>query len=136
MESTTRLLVVANRTADSDELFTALRERSRRGPIAVTLLMPQDSRGGMGRRLNAGLRRLHEADIEAEGMLGDVDPIVAVQEVWESQRFDEVVVSTLHPDVSRWVDLELPERIAKVTGAPVTHVVSTEVGQRTPATTA
>jgi hypothetical protein len=136
MESTTRLLVVANRTADSDELFTALRDRARRGSIAVTLLMPQDSRGGMGRRLNAGLRRLHEADIDAEGMLGDVDPIVAVQEVWENERFDEVVVSTLHPDVSRWVDLDLPERIAKVTGAPVTHVVSTEVGQRAPATTA
>ena len=44
----TRLLVVANRTADSDDLLAALRERAARGPIAVTLIVPQDSHGGLG----------------------------------------------------------------------------------------
>jgi hypothetical protein len=133
MESKTRLLVVANRTADSEELFAALRDRAAAGPIEVTILVPQDSRGGMGRRLNAGLRRLHEAGIPAEGMLGDVDPIVAVQEVWDSGKFDGVILSTLPAHESRWVELDLPDRIAQVTGAPVSHVVSTEVGLFAPA---
>jgi hypothetical protein len=135
MESPTHLLVVANRTADSDELFAVLRDRAANSPIEVTLLVPQDSRGGMGRRLNSGLKRLHEAGITAEGMLGDIDPIIAVQEVWDSGKFDEVIVSTLPPDQSRWVEFDLIDRIAKVTGAKVTHVVSTEIGLFAPAPT-
>jgi GABA permease len=135
MESTTQVLVVANRTADSDELFNALQERARRGSICVTLLVPQDSRGGMGKRLNAGLKRLHGAGIDAVGMLGDVDPIIAVQEEFDAESFDEVIVSTLPSDESRWIELDLPDRIAKVTGAPVTHVVSTEVAPFAPAPT-
>ena len=35
----TRLFVVANRTADSDDLLSSLRERAARGPIAVTLVV-------------------------------------------------------------------------------------------------
>lgn len=133
MGSTTKLLVVANRTVDSDELFAALRDRAERSPVRVTLLVPQDSRGGMGRRLNAALKRLHEAGIPAEGMLGDVDPIVAVQEVWEASKYDAVVLSTLPAHESRWMELDLPDRVAQVTGAPVSHVVSTEVGSFAPA---
>jgi len=36
----TRVLVVANRTADSDELFAALLERQAQGSITVTLVAP------------------------------------------------------------------------------------------------
>jgi hypothetical protein len=136
MESTTQVLVVANRTADSDELFNALKERASRGSICITLLVPQDSRGGMGRRLNSALKRLHDAGIDAIGMLGDVDPIIAVQDELDAEKFDEVIVSTLPADESRWVELQVPERIAKLTGAPVTHVVSTEVAPLAPAATA
>ena len=40
----TKLLVVANQTVDSDELYDALRQRAERGPLAVTLLAPRTSR--------------------------------------------------------------------------------------------
>ena len=40
MSPPAKVLVVANRTADSDELRAALLERSERGPIEVTLLAP------------------------------------------------------------------------------------------------
>ncbi len=132
MAGTTHLLVVANRTADSDELFETLRERAEQGPIAVTMLLPQDSHGGMGRRLNAGLRRLHEAGIEAEGMLGDVDPSIAVQEIWDSERFDEVYVSTLPTELSHWLDIGLIERVKALTGAPVHHIISQETSTKVP----
>ena len=60
MASKRRILVVANRTADSDELLNALRERAREGPLAVTLLIPAtwdviDPHGG---RESAARRRL------------------------------------------------------------------------------
>jgi hypothetical protein len=132
MAGTTHVLVVANRTADSDELFETLRERAEQGPITVTMLLPQDSHGGMGRRLNAGLRRLHEAGIEAEGMLGDVDPAIAVQEIWDAERFDEVYVSTLPTELSHWLEIGLLERVKEVTGAPVHHVLSREASTKVP----
>ena len=120
----TKLLVVANQTVDSDELFAALRERAEHGPIAVTLIVPQDNHAGMAHRLVGALERLHEAGIEAEGMLGDVDPCVAVMEAWDPRRYDEVIVSTLPTGTSRWLQIDLPHRIAKYTDAPVHHVVA------------
>jgi hypothetical protein len=46
-----------------------------------------------------------------------------------------VIVSTLPTDESRWMELELPDRIARLTGAPVRHVVSHEVAPFAPAPT-
>jgi GABA permease len=131
MTSTKRLLVVANRTADSTELFDELQRRAEEEPIAVTLLVPQEIFGGQGRRLNAALTRLHDAGITAEGMLGDTDPVIAVQEAWNPSRFDEILVSTLPSGVSRWLGLDLPHRVARLTGATVSHVVSHEVEHAT-----
>lgn len=129
----TRLLVVANRTADSDDLFAALRERAERGPIDVTLIVPQDSHGGLGERLTAALSRLHEAGIDAHGMLGDTDPCVAVLETWDPGHYDEVVVSTLPDASSRWLSMDLPGRIRRIVDAPVSHVYARE-GRRPGAT--
>lgn len=126
MTPTMHLLVVANRTADSDELLATLRERAGRGPIAVTLLVPQDTHGGYGPRLRAALDRLHDAGIEAEGMLGDTDPISAVAEVWDPRRYDEILVCTLPTGVSRWLGIDLPHRVARMTDAVVHHIEATE----------
>ena len=126
----TRLLVVANRTADSDDLLAALRERAARGPIAITLVVPQDSHGGLGERMTAALARFQETGIEAHGMLGDTDPCVAVLETWDPGAYDEVLVATLPGASSRWLMMDLPGRIARMVDAPVTHVVAREA--RTP----
>ena len=133
MTSTKRLLVVANRTVDSNELFAELARRAKTDAIAVTLLVPQDIYGGQGRRLNAALTHLHEAGIPAEGMLGDTDPLIAVQDAWSASRFDEIVLSTLPSGVSRWLGLDLPRRVARITGATVSHVVATEAELAVPA---
>jgi hypothetical protein len=120
----TKLLVVANQTVDSDELYDALRERSERGPLAVTLLVPQDQQAGLGHRVNAALERLHAAGVEAEAMLGDVDPACAVIEVWDPRRWDEVIVSTLPTGTSRWLQIDLPHRIQRAIDVPVHHIES------------
>jgi hypothetical protein len=120
----TKLLVVANQTVDSDELYDTLHERAERGPLSVTLLVPQDMQEGLGHRVNHALERLHADGIDAEAMLGDVDPACAVIECWDPRRWDEVVLSTLPTGTSRWLKIDLPHRISRAVDAPVTHVVS------------
>jgi hypothetical protein len=134
MSTTAKVLVVANRTADSDELHAALVERAHDGPIDVTLLAPAawevvDPHGGRQsawRRLNAALTRLAAAGITARGVVGDPDPVAAVQGIWDAERFDEVIVATLPRHLSRWLGLDLPHRVEHLTGSPTRHVVATE----------
>jgi len=122
------VLVVANVTAASDELLSALSERAQRGPASFTFVVPATPLGG-GRAaaketLDSALARLRSAGLTADGQIGDSDPIVAVTEVWDPKCFDEIIVSTLPMRFSKWLHAGLPERIAKLTGAPVAHVVS------------
>ncbi|HMI72800.1 MAG TPA: hypothetical protein VK510_22565 [Solirubrobacteraceae bacterium] len=137
MAFTTHLLVVANRTVDSPELLDALKERAQRGPIHVTLLAPTmwSEREEAEQRLAAAVAALAASDVPAEGMVGDADPIVAVQEAWNPGRYDEVVVSTLTEGASRWLQIDLPHRVARLTDCQVRHVAVPvrHVEQRPPA---
>lgn len=134
-----RVLVVANRTADSDDLLDVMRTRAQQGAAAFLLLVParphgvtwaadmhsgvQDARDHMQR----ALARMRRAGLEVEGRLGDPDPVVAVEDVvGQGERFDEAVVSTGPVHLSHWVKLGLPRRVEKATGLPVQHVVSRE----------
>jgi hypothetical protein len=118
------VLVVANVTADSDELLGALTERAESGACRFTLVMP--STGAATReRLAGALERMRAAGLQnVDGRVGDPDPIVAVMDVWDPMKFDDIVVSTLPTGSSRWLGLDLPHRLEKLTSVPVLHVVS------------
>jgi hypothetical protein len=128
MAFTTHLLVVANRTVDSPELLAAIKDRGAQGPIHVTMLVPAaySERAQAERRLESAVASLSGDGIAADGMLGDADPIVAVQEAWDPGRFDEVVVSTLTEGASRWLQIDLPHRVARLTDCQVKHVAVPE----------
>lgn len=124
---------MANVTAGSKELLSALRERAEREPTAIHLIVPSTSFGG-GRAaayqtLEDALTRLRDAGLEADGSIGHADPVGAVTDVWDPKRHDEIIVSTLPLGVSKWLRAGLPQRIERLTGAPVTHVVSQPAGQ-------
>jgi GABA permease len=118
-------LVVANVTATSDELLDALKARA---PAAFTLVIPATPFGG-GReaamaKLEEALEQLRAVGLEADGGVGNADPILAVTDAWDPKRYDEIIVSTLPASFSKWLHAGLPDRVAKLTDAPVTHVVS------------
>jgi hypothetical protein len=118
------VLVVANVTAASDELIAALRQRSERGACRFTLLMPREGENSK-ERLDEALQAWRAAGLEhVSGRTGVADPIVATMEAWDPMEFDEIVVSTLPTGSSRWLGLDLPHRLEKLTSVPVTHVVS------------
>lgn len=126
MSWNTNLLVLANRTVDSDALMRELRARSAAGSIHVTLVAPAEgSRALSGRRLARAVDRLESEGISVDGVVGHPDPLVAIEEVWDPRHYDEVIVATLPTDVSRWMALDLPRRVERFTGALVTHVVAT-----------
>ncbi|MGO9750210.1 MAG: hypothetical protein ACLP22_01570 [Solirubrobacteraceae bacterium] len=134
MTATARILVVADRTADSQELHIALVERQAQGPIAATLLAPAawevtDPHGGREsalRRLRAAAEQLSGAGIETRTVCGEADPFEAVKAIWNPQSFDEVIVSTLPEHLSRWLRIDLPRRVEQLTGLTVQHVVAHE----------
>ena len=110
----THLLVVANQTVDSPDLMTALADRARQGAIRVTLLAPVlwSEREEARARLDTACEELRGAGIEAE------------QAVWDPGRFDEIVVSTFASGASRWMQVDLPHRVAKLTDCTVRHIES------------
>jgi hypothetical protein len=103
VDAATRVLVLANPTADSIEPRQQLLARHGQGPIAVTVLAPQSGRfrtrtgaqslrgGDRGRRRSA----LQAGGIKVSCVIGDPDPMTAFEREWQRGRYDEIIVSTL-----------------------------------------
>jgi hypothetical protein len=141
MESSTptRVLVVAHRTAATPELLAAVRERARRGPSTFTLLVPNTAHGlhrvvdaedqsddAAKAVLERALPLLEAAAGGAvEGLVGDPEPLNAVQDAVNLRGFDEIIISTLPVRVSRWLRLDLPSKVGGL-GLPVTTVTAKE----------
>jgi hypothetical protein len=134
-EAPTRVLVVAHKTAATQPLLDAVRERARRGPCVFTLLVPNATHGlhkvvdpedqGAGEAsavIERALPLLEEAaGTHVDGIVGAPDPVVAVHDAINLRGFDEVIVSTLPTKLSRWLKLDLPSKISGA-GLPVTTV--------------
>jgi hypothetical protein len=122
------VLVVANVTATSADLRERLVVLADERPSAFTLVVPATAFGdgleAAAQRLAQALKEMRAAGLEVGGSVGHDDPVIAVTEAWDPHRYDEIVVSTLPMRFSKWLRAGLPERIGKLTGAPVTHVVS------------
>ncbi len=132
-----RVLVVANRTADSPELMAVLRQRAARMPTRFTLLVPavpyglawaadmKAGRSGAAWRAESGVAHMRMSGIEVDAALvGDPDPVAAATDVLRFYEFDEVLVSTLPRGVSRWLRISLPHRLRRQTDLPVTHITA------------
>jgi hypothetical protein len=128
MPDPARVLIVANRTAATQALIEAVRERAARGPCDFTLLVPQliaeEAFGEDEARMTVELAiplLQDAAGGEVPAVIGTSDAMLAVERVLVHQHFDEVIVSTLPERVSHWLKRDLPTRIERL-GLPVTVV--------------
>jgi hypothetical protein len=126
------VIVVASQTAGSQQLLDALMHRAERSPIRVTLVMPAQGPGLTGReamreQLEQALTAMRAAGLEADGYIGDQNPMDAVAEYFDPGRHDEVIVCTLPGRSSRWLQHDFPHRVARFTGLSVTHVVADDL---------
>lgn len=122
------VLVVANVTATSDELLDALKTHAAREPAEFTLIVPATPFGGgraaAAEQLAEAIERMRDGGLEVEGSVGDADPMTAVAQAWDPGRYDDIILATLPTGVSKWLQADLPHRVAKFTGAQVVHIVS------------
>jgi hypothetical protein len=132
-----RVLVVANKTAATPALLDAVRERASRGPCTFTLLVPNTAHGlhrvmdpedqdrsEAETTLELALPLLSEAaGRRVDGLIGDPEPLSAIQDAINLHGFDEIILSTLPTRVSRWLRLDLPHKVAGL-GLPVTTVTA------------
>lgn len=139
------VLVVANRTAESDELLAALKSRAEQGPCVFSLLVPATPHGvAWAADMHSGspeadahmqnaVEKLRSEGLEvAEGKVGDPDPVAATEDAVNFGEYDEIIVSTLPRHVSKWLKVDLPHRVERKCGLPVTHVEASEVKVEAP----
>lgn len=144
-----RILVVANRSIKGEgALAEFVTDRLSKGPCEFHVLVPisasvaplvalgaaadvapttsfdlQTERDAAQERLDGAIAWCAERGVAATGELtaaADIDTVTA--RLVEARGFDEVIVSTLHSAVSRWLRQDLPRRIERKVSVPVTVV--------------
>jgi hypothetical protein len=130
-----RILVVAYKTAATQPLLDAVRERAQRGNAKFTLLVPNiapglhkvvdpEDQGGDDAQevLERALPQLSEAAGSlVEGIVGSSAPLSAIEDAINTRGFDEIIISTLPTKLSHWLKLDLPSKATGL-GLPVTTV--------------
>ncbi len=131
-----RYLVVANQTLGGEQVLDKARECMASGPCRFHLLVPASdppeqmthteghARAVAGRRPELALERFRAAGAEVQGEVGDSTPVEAIADTMRLHAFDEVILSTLPPGVSRWIHQDLPSRVERLFDLPVIHVIS------------
>jgi len=132
-----RVLVVANETVASDTLHAAVREQVHDdGDGQVLVVAPalnsrlrywvsddDAARAVAELRLDQCLGRLAAAGIRAEGMVGDADPVQAIDDALRAFPANSLVIAT-HPEGrSNWLARDLVVRASARFGLPITHIV-------------
>lgn len=127
-------LIVANQTLTSESLREAITARLADEPVRTYVVVPmspgtgrlswdeQESRTVAKERLDDMLERLREMGAEADGEVGDRDPVMAVRDALRRRDVDEVIVSTLPRGLSRWLGEDVPSRLRDSVRVPVTVV--------------
>jgi hypothetical protein len=127
-------LIVANQTLASRSLTDAIAARLADGPVRTHVVVPlspvdrrltwdeTESRRVAQERLDDVLERLRRMDAEADGEVGDRDPVMAVRDALRGREVDEVIVSTLPKGMSRWLGEDVPSRLRDAVPVVVTVV--------------
>jgi uncharacterized membrane protein len=136
-DDTRRILVVANQTAAGRELLEDLRNRCRGVNCEVLLISPalvgsrsqrwaSDIDEGLGlarERMDRSAAALHGVGVEVRAEVGDPDPNMAIEDALRIFPADEIVISTLPPGESRWLEHDVVERTRREVDLPMTHVI-------------
>jgi hypothetical protein len=131
-----RCLVIAHQTLDSPRLEDAMLEEASREPCTFHLIVPvipkaegmtwteAQVRAIAQEHLNQALSGFRLAGFAIDGEVVGTSPVDAVTTLLlrDGPAYDLVLVSTLPHTLSRWLKIDVPNRIARNTGLSVRHV--------------
>ncbi len=140
-----RVLVIANQTLGGDHLAEVITATMAEQPTTFLLLVPATHhtdvvvalaeafavQGGMRPpaadvdhdatdRLTAGLDWMLSLGATADGEVVDHDPVPGVRDLPADKACSSIIVSTLLHGLSAWLHQDLPHRLERATGLPVT----------------
>jgi hypothetical protein len=132
-----KILLVANETLEGAALrdVTARRGASEH-PAEVLVIAPalnsrlghwlsdvDEARRSAGLRLTASLEQLSAAGIEAEGMVGDADPLQAIADALHLFGAQEIVIASDSEDRAHWLTRDLGARARQRFTQPVIDLI-------------
>jgi GABA permease len=136
-----RVLVVANQTATSPTLIAQLQGCNAHGPVRLHLVVPAlNSRlrhwvSDIDQAVSTARRRAEDARVVlmAHGLavsveVGDSVPLLAIDDALAQFDADEIVISTLPPSRSHWLEHRLVELARDRFDVPIRHVIVTDDG--------
>ncbi len=121
----THALVVATQTVASPDLIAHLKRRAAERPHRYTFISPpsgQLTREEVCDRLAHTLAELYRSDIDATGQPMSPAPLAAIQNAIEHYRVDEILISTLAGEQSKWLQEGLIDQVRAMTDKPVEHI--------------
>jgi hypothetical protein len=125
----THTLVVGTQTIASPDLIARLKARAAERPHRYTMICPRSgdlSREDVVERLARTLAEMYRSDIDATGQPMSPEPFAAIENAIEHYRIDDILISTLAGQESRWLEQGLIGRVEAITDKPVEHY---EAGQ-------
>ena len=120
----THTLVVATKTVNSPDLISRLRSRAGERPHRYTIICPRSgdtTREEICERLAATLAELYRGDVDATGQPMSPEPFAAIENAVEHYRIDEILISTLAGQQSKWLEAGLIEKVKGITDKPIEH---------------
>ncbi|HWL33130.1 MAG TPA: universal stress protein [Gaiellaceae bacterium] len=131
-----RILVIANETVGGSELLAILRRKAEGVNEQVLVVCPalnsqvrtwasdeDGARAAAQQRLDKSLARLRRDGVQAQGEVGDGDPLQAIEDALRTFGADEIVIST-HPEGrSNWLERNVVGSARDRFDVPITHVV-------------
>jgi hypothetical protein len=131
-----RILVVANETMAGRALQSEISSHSQGEGTELRVVVPalnskikhwtneeDQARAEAQQRLERLLAGLRTQGIEADGDIGDADPVQAMEDALRLYSADEVIISTHPRGRSNWLEHDVVSRAQERFDVPVTHVV-------------
>ena len=131
-----RVLVVANETVAGRALRGEVLHRTSGTDADILVVCPalnsrirhwtsdeDRAREQAHERLERSLAALSEAGVAARGVVGDDDPLQAIEDALRTFGADEIIISTHPPGRSNWLEKDVITRARERFDLPITHVV-------------
>jgi GABA permease len=132
-------LIIANQTLAGEELLGEVGRRIDAGQCDFYVVVPAtpirhalaweegESLRAARERLQLILEWLRSRGADADGEIGDRDPIAAARDALRRRPAEHIILSTLPIGRSRWIGQDIPSRLRSAVGMPIQVVTAKAV---------